>query len=541
MEIKLPDLDGQPQTIIDKSSMILIGANGSGKTRMSIWIEKNNPDSIVHRISAQKSLDMPEQTQNRDISVAYEKWFFGINNENKKFLNDARDSFRWGKKPVTHLLNDFSELLEYLMAEEFKINAEFREKYRDGKTTIAEKDKQPTKLDYIRKLWHDVLPNKELKLSAGHIDVVSGVDIKYHGSEMSDGERAIFYYIGEIISAPPNSIVIIDEPENHLHKSILVRLWNSIEEKRKDCFFIYLTHNLDFAVSRLDSQIIWVKEYLGENNWSYQIIDDTDDIKALSLEILGNRQKILLIEGDKERSLDYKLYSIIFNDYNVIPVGSCQKVIQHTKTCSELSDKHYLDVKGIIDIDRRDENELNNLRAMGVFSLNVAEIENLFLLPEVVEYVFRKMSIQDEDIVKNINIVNSNILNFLDEKKAEQALLFTKKECENKINEAIHRKSTKIEEYIEDVKNIRNIRNMDTFISNTYKENIDTIERICSSRNIDEALKILNNKGVIQRSGVLDILKMSKDGYINLILRSLQSEKSSELISVFKSKINIDD
>ncbi|WP_303155778.1 DUF4435 domain-containing protein [Phascolarctobacterium faecium] len=538
MEIKLPDLDGQPQTIIDKSSMILIGANGSGKTRMSIWIEKNNPDSIVHRISAQKSLDMPEQTQNRDISVAYEKWFFGINNENKKFLNDARDSFRWGKKPVTHLLNDFSELLEYLMAEEFKINAEFREKYRDGKTTIAEKDKQPTKLDYIRKLWHDVLPNKELKLSAGHIDVVSGVDIKYHGSEMSDGERAIFYYIGEIISAPPNSIVIIDEPENHLHKSILVRLWNSIEEKRKDCFFIYLTHNLDFAVSRLDSQIIWVKEYLGENNWSYQIIDDTDDIKALSLEILGNRQKILLIEGDKERSLDYKLYSIIFNDYNVIPVGSCQKVIQHTKTCSELSDKHYLDVKGIIDIDRRDENELNNLRAMGVFSLNVAEIENLFLLPEVVEYVFRKMSIQDEDIVKNINIVNSNILNFLDEKKAEQALLFTKKECENKINEAIHRKSTKIEEYIEDVKNIRN---MDTFISNTYKENIDTIERICSSRNIDEALKILNNKGVIQRSGVLDILKMSKDGYINLILRSLQSEKSSELISVFKSKINIDD
>lgn len=180
----------------------------------------------------------------------------------------------------------------------------------------------------------------------------------------------------------------------------MVRLWNSIEEKRKDCFFIYLTHNLDFAVSRLDSQIIWVKEYLGENNWSYQIIDDTDDIKALSLEILGNRQKILLIEGDKERSLDYKLYSIIFNDYNVIPVGSCQKVIQHTKTCSELSDKHYLDVKGIIDIDRRDENELNNLRAMGVFSLNVAEIENLFLLPKVVEYVFRKMSIQDEDIVK---------------------------------------------------------------------------------------------------------------------------------------------
>ena len=39
---------------------------------------------------------------------------------------------------------------------------------------------------------------------------------------MSDGERAIFYFIGEVLCAKENSLIIIDEPENHLHKSILV-------------------------------------------------------------------------------------------------------------------------------------------------------------------------------------------------------------------------------------------------------------------------------------------------------------------------------
>ena len=59
MKIKLPNLKGKEKYINDKQSIVLIGANGSGKTRMSIWIEENNKDVEVHRISAQKSLNMP--------------------------------------------------------------------------------------------------------------------------------------------------------------------------------------------------------------------------------------------------------------------------------------------------------------------------------------------------------------------------------------------------------------------------------------------------------------------------------------------------
>ena len=58
---------------------------------------------------------------------------------------------------------------------------------------------------------------------------------------MSDGERAIFHFIAEVVSAEENSLIIIDEPENHLHNSIL-ESWNDDRVCETGlCIFIYNT------------------------------------------------------------------------------------------------------------------------------------------------------------------------------------------------------------------------------------------------------------------------------------------------------------
>lgn len=59
-----------------------------------------------------------------------------------------------------------------------------------------------------------------------------------------------FYLIGEVLCAPENSIIIIDEPEMHIHVSLIKHLFDLIETERPDCAFIYLTHSMDFAFSR---------------------------------------------------------------------------------------------------------------------------------------------------------------------------------------------------------------------------------------------------------------------------------------------------
>ena len=85
----------------------------------------------------------------------------------------------------------------------------------------------------------------------------------YHGREMSDGERVALYLIATCLCVRTESLIIVDEPELHIHKALMSKLWTQIEEKCSDCSFIYITHDLDFAVSRHDAKKIWVKEHDG--------------------------------------------------------------------------------------------------------------------------------------------------------------------------------------------------------------------------------------------------------------------------------------
>ena len=49
---------------------------------------------------------------------------------------------------------------------------------------------------------------------------------------MSDGERVLFYLAGEVICAPQNSIIIIDEPEMHIHSSLIKSFFDLLEAEK---------------------------------------------------------------------------------------------------------------------------------------------------------------------------------------------------------------------------------------------------------------------------------------------------------------------
>ncbi len=120
MIINLPGINGENNSIEDKRSIVLIGANGSGKTRMSLWIEEHNKELRFHRISAQKSLNMPERVSPTEMTMAEELLRYGSTNNNKSALVAGKNYHRWGARPATHLLNDFKILMEYLMTENYE-------------------------------------------------------------------------------------------------------------------------------------------------------------------------------------------------------------------------------------------------------------------------------------------------------------------------------------------------------------------------------------------------------------------------------------
>ncbi|EAS2265009.1 ATP-binding cassette domain-containing protein, partial [Salmonella enterica] len=64
----------------------------------------------------------------------------------------------------------------------------------------------------------------------------------YSISRMSDGERTALILIADVIAAKPDSCFLIDEPELHLHRSIVVPLIAALISERPDCTFLVSTH-----------------------------------------------------------------------------------------------------------------------------------------------------------------------------------------------------------------------------------------------------------------------------------------------------------
>ena len=67
LRIRIPDIEEKEIYIENKKSIVLIGANGSGKTRMSVWIDEQNDEINIHRISAQKSLNLPKMVNTTEM------------------------------------------------------------------------------------------------------------------------------------------------------------------------------------------------------------------------------------------------------------------------------------------------------------------------------------------------------------------------------------------------------------------------------------------------------------------------------------------
>jgi hypothetical protein len=207
---------------------------------------------------------------------------------------------------------------------------------------------------------------------------------RYPGSELSDGERAIFYFVGQSLMAPDNAAIIVDEPESHIHRAILRPLWDAIERARPDCGFVYITHDLDFAVSRSASAKYFIRGYQHlPAQWDiHELPEDTglpDDVVA---ELVGSRKPILFVEGQRG-SLDLTIYGSHYVNFTLVPIGSCDNVIHSVASYKNSALLHRLVVRGLVDADDRDSSELQYLQAQDIYSLPVAEIENLLSLPNI--------------------------------------------------------------------------------------------------------------------------------------------------------------
>ncbi|KEQ40195.1 hypothetical protein SK642_1453 [Streptococcus mitis] len=367
------------------STAVIIGANGAGKTSLINELRKNNSkinSNEMYVLPAQKLLCFATHIQDRNV-VDEDSYITEFNNINLKYetidlyLNQIDANFS----------NTFTKLITLLVKDIIAVATDnFRGK-NESSLSLWQK---------LEKIWNKIKP--EIKFDIDTKNTVVKVEkngSKYSINGLSDGERCILFYIGNVLLAPENSYIIVDEPETFLNAAVYNELWDLLISERPDCQFIFASHNMDFVQSRTNATYIWCKNFEAPYDLDYQVLEESQEIPLpLLTEVSGAKKPILFCEGTKN-SLDYQIYSKLFSKFCFVkPVQGHKQVIQYTKAYNKLEETYGNKAYGIIDYDWMDEARIESYKKKNIFVLPFNEIEMLLVDEEMVNYV---LSDDEED------------------------------------------------------------------------------------------------------------------------------------------------
>ncbi len=462
-------------------NLILIGANGSGKSTFSRQIKTNinqQYNSLVAVIPAQKTFGVQD---NQSIPLKTRAYLdFSRSHTHDKLYKNTDD--------MGIINSEFNQMINLLIAE-------YQETANRTHLNCLKGDfeKENSTLENVISIWEEIITHIKLRYDGqGNIKAIPENGNEYSFMGLSDGEKNIFYCIASVLLVDKDGYVIVDEPENHLHMSIVNKLWDKLEDIRNDCQFVYLTHNPSFATGRTQAKILWIKKYTPPTNWDYIEIT-TDEIlpQALLVELIGSKKNILFCKGEKD-SYDYKLYSILFKSYTIIPVGGHQKAIDYCKAFNGNTEMFNLKAIAIIDKDFYEIDEIMAWKDNDIYTLEVMEVENILCDDDILKEIQLKVHASEDDY----DNAKKQIFIKIKETEDVQSMGYTRFKTDKILNSLVGRASTatKLNEELENA-----IKTLE--IQGFYDEHSQLLNEICDTEDYDRALKHYNNKGMLSFVG----------------------------------------
>lgn len=499
-DIILPPLTGRrpPLSLPESRQITLIGANGSGKTRLMKWMARKCGEK-AYTLSALNAF-IP-----RKLSAA----------EDSSIVPIYKEAAQHSGIVLPDEICEFDMLTYLIFNDEFRYLLQFKAaRLLSGEHPELE----PTKLDKLVELWEKIFPGNQILKHQGSMRFVTGAGSDTISAlRLSQGEKTVLFYILATLYAPENAVVFIDDPTLFLHPAILNSLWNSIESLRKDCTFVYNTNDVEFLTSRTANACVWVKRYdVAEKSWDYAIIDAADVTDELLMILMGSRKPVLFIEGDAKHSIDSKLYPLVFTESTVRPLGSCDRVIESTRTFRALASMHHLDSHGIVDRDRRTDKEVEYLRGRGILVPEVAEIENIFLLESVIKAMARRRGKRPDTVFRK---VRDAVMRLWQQNHKAQALMHTRHRVKRLVECKIDARFNSISELEHHLDELSSIVKPHAIYDSVLIE----FRSILATADYAGILKYFNHKPMLPESGVASLLGyQSTDAYIAGVLAVLK-------------------
>lgn len=384
----LPLKDGsQKITIKAGHPIFVLGRNGTGKSALVNRVVESLGACAIYLPGARPSYFDDDEPSMTPIS-------------RRQFVHDLPHyngaNARW-KNPVGSTRNE-KALHDLLTAELNYMLGAATEVSDEGAASpaIARLQKKNSPLDLVNRVLAEAGFSVKIVAIGQTLKVQRG-NVVYGYARMSDGERSALALAADVVSAEPGTVFVIDEPEKHLHPSIVVALVRTLVNQRPDCAFVIATHQLELPQDVDNSQLILVRscQWVGQNadSWEVDIIEDPEKLpEDLWIDVVGSRKKVIFVEGNEKTSLDQPVYSLLFPDTSVRVKNTCGQVIRAVHGLRGTNKVHRVAAFGIIDNDGMSEERRVKFEKAGIFPLQAFSIESLVYARETIASVAQMMA-----------------------------------------------------------------------------------------------------------------------------------------------------
>ena len=517
---QIPHVSGQHLDIAieDGSQIFLVGPNGSGKSALVQHAVASLGTMNVRRISAHRQTWLSSSAINLTPQSRreYDQTIFG---------RETREYNRWQDRNPEQKV---SSVLFDLTAKENDLARKIMRKALEGDQEaiakiVREERSVFEKLNDLLSLagFAITIENSEGEAILARRKDSSAV---YGIEQMSDGERNAVILAANILTVKKGTILLIDEPERHLHRSIVAPFLSALFELRKDCGFVVSTHDTSLPPVGSDAFTLIVSSchWQGDQATAWDIKrlrDDSGLPEDLKRAILGARRRVLFVEGTSQ-SLDIQLYNILFPEVLVVPSGSSEEVITAVSGL-RTSDKHHdVEAFGLIDGDNRETEDIDRLRDKGIYALDQYSVESLYYSSDAMEAVANwQAESLDGDASEMLSRAKDNGIRELSREGVPERM--SARRCERQIHVQARLKMPKAKE----------IMSCSTYeivldVGEWYEKELSVIKTLLENRDIDALIARYPVRDTAALGKLVNAFDLNLDTYERTLISRVRSDSS---------------
>ena len=382
--LNFPARSTGPQELQLKAGQVLfvLGANGTGKSTLMFLFNSQNTGR-ARKISAHRQTwmnsDALDMTPSAKIQTEQ-----NIQNEDRNQQSRYRDAYAAQRASMT--------IYELIDAENVRARAMASAYDAGDMNRLEDEASVEAPITVINELLQQSnLPIRITIRENERVMASKNNGPEYSAAELSDGERNALLIAGSVLTATPGTLLIIDEPERHLHRSIIFPLLVQLFQRRSDCGFVISTHDPDLPLGIRDARVLLLRSCSFRDQkieyWEADELPSDESIDdVLKRDLLGARRSILFVEGT-ENSLDKPLFSVVFPDVSVIPKGDCSEVERAVVGARGTETLHWLRAFGIVDSDGYDSQQIVAKQELGLYAIPYYSVEAIYFHPVIIHKI----------------------------------------------------------------------------------------------------------------------------------------------------------